>query len=148
GGRRRRPRHGPVAAHDPRVRGARRPGPDHDRAAQRRRPRTAPRLEGHARAARAARVRVQPRSVRRAGAPRPAHGRGRAADGRLPARQGPRMNSRARSLWIGAALLLAALLVLLLGAGVGSTGFDSVLNAHRDPVAWQILWDIRLPRTL
>ncbi|MFW2357653.1 FecCD family ABC transporter permease [Hydrogenophaga sp.] len=38
--------------------------------------------------------------------------------------------------------------VLLLGAGVGSTGFESVLNAHTDPVAWQILWDIRLPRTL
>eukprot|EP01041_Mallomonas_annulata_P020027 gene20027-39618_t len=37
---------------------------------------------------------------------------------------------------------------LLLGAGVGSTGFDSVLNARSDPVAWQILWDIRLPRTL
>jgi iron complex transport system permease protein len=29
---------------------------------------------------------------------------------------------------------------------VGSTG-DSVLRA-RDPVAWQIVWDIRLPRTL
>ena len=37
---------------------------------------------------------------------------------------------------------------MLLGAGVGSTGFDSVLNARTDPVAWQILWDIRLPRTL
>ena len=58
------------------------------------------------------------------------------------------MNGRAHSLWLGVGLLLAALLVLLLGAGVGSTGFDSVLNAHRDPVAWQILWDIRLPRTL
>ncbi|KRB96782.1 ABC transporter permease [Hydrogenophaga sp. Root209] len=46
------------------------------------------------------------------------------------------------------ALLLAAAAVLLLGAGVGSTGFDSVLNARGDPVAWQILWDIRLPRTL
>ena len=43
---------------------------------------------------------------------------------------------------------LVALAVLLLGAGVGSTGFDSVLNARHDPVAWQILWDIRLPRTL
>jgi iron complex transport system permease protein len=52
------------------------------------------------------------------------------------------------SLWLAGALLLAALAVLLLGAGVGSTGFESVLNAHTDPVAWQILWDIRLPRTL
>ncbi|WP_245980823.1 FecCD family ABC transporter permease [Hydrogenophaga borbori] len=49
---------------------------------------------------------------------------------------------------LGVALLLAGLLLLLLGAGVGSTGFDSVLNARHDAVAWQILWDIRLPRTL
>jgi len=52
------------------------------------------------------------------------------------------------SLWLGSALLIAAAAVLLLGAGVGSTGFDSVLHARHDPVAWQILWDIRLPRTL
>ncbi|MBT9462720.1 MAG: iron ABC transporter permease [Hydrogenophaga sp.] len=50
--------------------------------------------------------------------------------------------------WLGAALLLVALLALLLGVGVGSTGFDSVLHARHDAVAWQILWDIRLPRTL
>jgi iron complex transport system permease protein len=31
---------------------------------------------------------------------------------------------------------------------VGSTGFDSVLRMHGDPVPWQIVWDIRLPRTL
>ncbi|WP_291081149.1 iron ABC transporter permease [Hydrogenophaga sp.] len=49
---------------------------------------------------------------------------------------------------MGAALLLVALLALLLGVGVGSTGFDSVLHARHDAVAWQILWDIRLPRTL
>ncbi len=58
------------------------------------------------------------------------------------------MSPDARNRWLGAALLLAALLVLALGAGVGSTGFDSVLRARHDPVAWQILWDIRLPRTL
>jgi iron complex transport system permease protein len=52
------------------------------------------------------------------------------------------------SLWLSCALLLAGAAVLLLGAGVGSTGFESVLNARSDPVAWQILWDIRLPRTL
>jgi len=50
--------------------------------------------------------------------------------------------------WLGALLLLGATLALLLGAGVGSTGFESVLNASSDPVAWQIIWDIRLPRTL
>ena len=58
------------------------------------------------------------------------------------------MSAARHSLWLGSALLLGALLVLLLGVGVGSTGFESVLNAHLDPVAWQILWDIRLPRTL
>jgi len=52
------------------------------------------------------------------------------------------------SLWLAAALLLLAACLLLLGAGVGSTGLDSVWQAGTDPVAWQILWDIRLPRTL
>ncbi|MDD2919890.1 iron ABC transporter permease [Rhodoferax sp.] len=45
-------------------------------------------------------------------------------------------------------LLLAGLLLLLLGASVGSTGFESVLQAWSDPLALQIVWDIRLPRTL
>jgi iron complex transport system permease protein len=58
------------------------------------------------------------------------------------------MTGRSRSLWLGGALLLMALALLALGAGVGSTGFESVLNAGTDPVAWQILWEIRLPRTL
>ena len=50
--------------------------------------------------------------------------------------------------WLGALLLLGAAVALLLGAGVGSTGFESVLRAWEDPIAWQIVWDIRLPRTL
>ncbi len=45
-------------------------------------------------------------------------------------------------------LLLAGVLLLLLGASVGSTGFESVLKAWSDPLALQIVWDIRLPRTL
>ncbi len=45
-------------------------------------------------------------------------------------------------------LLLAGLGLALLGAGVGSTGFERVWQAWRDPVAQQIVWDIRLPRTL
>ena len=44
-------------------------------------------------------------------------------------------------------LLLGAALVLL-GAGVGSNGFESLLHALNDPVALRIVWDIRLPRTL
>ena len=46
------------------------------------------------------------------------------------------------------ALLALSALALALGASVGSTGVDSLLRAARDPVAWQIVWDIRLPRTL
>lgn len=49
---------------------------------------------------------------------------------------------------LGTVLLLASVALLLMGASVGSTGFESVLKAWRDPVAQQIVWDIRLPRTL
>ena len=48
---------------------------------------------------------------------------------------------------LGMGLLLSALL-LALGASVGSTGFESVLRAAQDPVSAQIVWEIRLPRTL
>ena len=44
-------------------------------------------------------------------------------------------------------LLLLSGVLMLMAASVGSTGFESLLAATRDPVAWQILWDIRLPRT-
>jgi len=50
--------------------------------------------------------------------------------------------------WLALALLLASLMLLLLGAGVGSTGWESVWNLRADPLAWQIVRDIRLPRTL
>jgi iron complex transport system permease protein len=53
-----------------------------------------------------------------------------------------------RGLGLGLLLMLAAALLLAVGAGVGSTGFESVLQAIEDPVAWQIVRDIRLPRTL
>lgn len=49
---------------------------------------------------------------------------------------------------LGLALLLGAAALTLLGAGVGSTGLDSVFHARDDAVAWQIVRDIRLPRTL
>ncbi len=45
-------------------------------------------------------------------------------------------------------LLLVTLALLLLGTSVGSTGIDSVLRASSDPVAMQIVLDIRLPRSL
>ncbi len=50
--------------------------------------------------------------------------------------------------WLGAGLLLVSGVLVLIGASVGSTGFESVLNAWHDPLAQQIVWDIRLPRTL
>ena len=46
------------------------------------------------------------------------------------------------------ALVLGSLALLVLGAGVGSTGFERVWAAREDAVAWQIVWEIRLPRTL
>jgi iron complex transport system permease protein len=59
----------------------------------------------------------------------------------------PPRNQRT-ALILGLVLLLAALGGFVVGAGIGSTGFDSVLKARQDAVAWQIVWDIRLPRTL
>ncbi|MDR2129145.1 MAG: iron ABC transporter permease [Burkholderiaceae bacterium] len=49
---------------------------------------------------------------------------------------------------MASALLLAAALGVLLGASVGSTGWDSVWQMRRDDAAWQIVMHIRLPRTL
>ncbi|MFP5475731.1 MAG: iron chelate uptake ABC transporter family permease subunit, partial [Gammaproteobacteria bacterium] len=52
---------------------------------------------------------------------------------------------RARVLTL--ALLLAALLLGALGAAVGSTGVERLWQLAEDPIAWQIVRDIRLPRT-
>ena len=56
------------------------------------------------------------------------------------------MIRRANLLAWGLIATLAALLIL--GTGVGSNGLESVLQMGQDPVALQIVWDIRLPRTL
>ena len=58
------------------------------------------------------------------------------------------MNPHRRALWCALWLLLASAALLLCGVGVGSTGFESVLRMWDEPVARQIVWDIRLPRTL
>ncbi len=50
--------------------------------------------------------------------------------------------------WLGLGLLLLGVLLVLAGASVGSTGFDSLMKVWVDPVALQIVWDIRLPRTV
>ena len=48
------------------------------------------------------------------------------------------------------ALILSVLCGLLIGLGsaVGSTGFESWRNAMQDNTAWQIVWEIRLPRSV
>ena len=53
-----------------------------------------------------------------------------------------------RARWLLLALALLSVCLSALGASVGSTGFDSVLRWAEDPLAAQIVWDIRLPRSL
>ena len=53
-----------------------------------------------------------------------------------------------RRRWLAPLLLALSLLVIALGASVGSTGLDALWRAAQDPVAWQIVMDIRLPRTV
>jgi iron complex transport system permease protein len=49
-------------------------------------------------------------------------------------RQARRHHSGQAAPWLALALLALAALLVLLGAGVGSTGFESVLNARQDPL--------------
>ncbi|MDE2400551.1 MAG: iron ABC transporter permease [Burkholderiales bacterium] len=63
------------------------------------------------------------------------------------------MNSHTRPPWLDWGVLCAVLGVLtlallVLGLGVGSTGWHSPLASWQGGPEWQILWDIRLPRTL
>ena len=58
------------------------------------------------------------------------------------------MRQRRRALGLGAVLLLLTAALLLLGASVGSTGLQSLHDLGSDALAWQIVWEIRLPRTL
>ena len=61
-----------------------------------------------------------------------------------------------RGRWLGLALVLASLLLVPLGTSVGSVGLENLWPAlfgdGTEPAtratAWQIVWDIRLPRTL
>lgn len=55
---------------------------------------------------------------------------------------------RRRASLLGVVLAFASVVVLLFGLGIGSTGFESLLAMRHDPVSLQIVWDIRLPRTL
>ncbi|MBQ0133193.1 MAG: iron ABC transporter permease [Comamonas sp.] len=53
-----------------------------------------------------------------------------------------------RSRWLALALLLLTAALVVLGIMVGSTGLESLQRLHADPIAWQIIAQIRLPRTL
>jgi iron complex transport system permease protein len=53
-----------------------------------------------------------------------------------------------RTTWLAYGLLGAAAMLALLGLGVGSLGLEPVWVMLADPVAAQIVWDIRAPRTL
>ncbi|QNP48321.1 FecCD family ABC transporter permease [Diaphorobacter aerolatus] len=55
---------------------------------------------------------------------------------------------RHRAAWLMLALAIASLLLLAVGASVGSTGFESLLHLSDDPVARQIVMEIRMPRTV
>lgn len=62
----------------------------------------------------------------------------------------------ARAIWLSGLGLTVALLLLLIGVCVGSTGFENLLGPLLEPMldpeetamAMQIVWEIRLPRTL
>lgn len=45
-------------------------------------------------------------------------------------------------------LLVGAISLGVLGLAVGSTGIESLWQWRDDPMAWQIVWEIRAPRTL
>lgn len=50
--------------------------------------------------------------------------------------------------FLATSLLLLGIFGIVLGSSVGSTGFESWFAAFQDEIAWQIIWDIRLPRSV
>jgi iron complex transport system permease protein len=53
-----------------------------------------------------------------------------------------------RALPLAITLFCLCVLVVLIGISVGSSGFVNFLDAWHDDVSWQIIWDIRIPRTI
>ena len=56
--------------------------------------------------------------------------------------------TRVSGRWLALVLLTISAVLVLLGTGVGSTGLDSLAALQRDPQAWLIVWEIRLPRSV
>ena len=50
--------------------------------------------------------------------------------------------------FLAISLLLLGIFGIVLGSSVGSTRFESWFAAFQDEIAWQIMWDIRLPRSV
>ena len=50
--------------------------------------------------------------------------------------------------FLAISLLLLGIFGIVLGSSVGSTRFESWFTAFQDEIAWQIIWDIRLPRSV
>ena len=50
--------------------------------------------------------------------------------------------------FLATSLLLLGIFGIVLGSSVGSTRFESWFAAFQDEIAWQIIWDIRLPRSV
>ena len=50
--------------------------------------------------------------------------------------------------FLAISLLLLGICGIVLGSSVGSTRFESWFAAFQDEIAWQIIWDIRLPRSV
>ena len=57
-------------------------------------------------------------------------------------------NERRSPLAVALVLVVLCVCGIALGSAVGSTGFESWLSALHDDTAWQIVWDIRLPRSI
>jgi len=66
----------------------------------------------------------------------------------LPSGPGSAATAPRRPWALGLGLCLLAALLALLGLGVGSSGLEPIWRLWADPVAAQIVWDIRAPRTL
>ena len=66
----------------------------------------------------------------------------------LPSATAALSRTPARAIWLGVGLVLAALVLGAVGLGVGSTGLEAVWRLAADPVAAQIVWEIRAPRTV
>ena len=58
------------------------------------------------------------------------------------------MNPSPKPWLLSLALMVLGVVGMALGSAMGSTGWEPWWQGVHDPVTWQIVWDIRLPRSL